>query len=293
MDCNAQIGTTSRCLESDLCVAPPRNIPICRRRRALTSSPIHLAIWYRSRRYSPLDRRSPQDMNVRPTGISPLSTSVERGVNILATGSCASALAWLGVDRIVIEETVASPELGADWLAGSTVDPLVATLLGLLGGLVGSVLPVRSGGARAGRLRALATPLFVPAAAWLFAIPGIGSRLRILGAFHGRFLGWITALAILAVLWEWGNRLAASGRPRALSPKLVRRVVATMAFAIFFCVGWSDHRRVGLSGDEPHYLLISHSLLVDGDSASTRRLRRARLRDLLPRQDWSTPRRRQ
>lgn len=130
------------------------------------------------------------------------------------------------------------------------VVPLVLAvgLLGLLGGLLG----------RRGKERLLTPFLTSGLAAGIF-VPGAFSAAPFLASFWGRFLDLVLAISLLlAVSRLWAET---SWKPRALGA----RAVGLCGFALSLTVGLTLSHEVGLSGDEPHYLLVTYSLLNDGD----------------------------
>jgi hypothetical protein len=81
-----------------------------------------------------------------------------------------------------------------------------------------------------------------------------------LTAFAGRLLDVVLILCVVLVLW---NILVRSG----FSFPLRAGQVAFLAFVVYLGIGYRLQESVGISGDEPHYLLIAYSLLNDGDLA--------------------------
>lgn len=196
----------------------------------------------------------------------PGGAGVERGLNAVSCALGLSALVFLEVSRLRVSPAASSSELApTDWLVSSTVSPLLAALLLVVGAGIGASLPLRAVGPQARRrLLPLAAPLLIPGLAWLFLFPTLVGRLRILSAFHGRLLCWLLLISGSAMVWEWGAR---AGFARRLDRVNLSRWLWPVAFGFFFLVGVSTHERVGLSGDEPHYLIITQSLVVDGDLA--------------------------
>ena len=76
-----------------------------------------------------------------------------------------------------------------------------------------------------------------------------------LAAFSGRFLDFVLVGCALTLVWRFGRI------PRGMTANRVSAV----AFCVFVAVGFKMSNDVGLSGDEPHYLLITYSILEDGD----------------------------
>ena len=90
-------------------------------------------------------------------------------------------------------------------------------------------------------------------------VPSLFSVAPFTALFSGRLLDFLLVSATL--LWLW----------RALAPLGLGRHMATtgriafLGFCVHLAVGLKTSHDVGLSGDEPHYLLITHSLVHDGD----------------------------
>jgi hypothetical protein len=120
-----------------------------------------------------------------------------------------------------------------------------AVVLGALGWLAG----------RRGRADLLTPFLPCGLAASVF-MPGVFAFAPFLASFAGRFLEFILVVALAVSL----SRLARGPRI-AVSAGWI--FVAGLVF--YFAVGYWIATRVGLSGDEPHYLLIAESLLRDHD----------------------------
>ncbi len=99
---------------------------------------------------------------------------------------------------------------------------------------------------------------------WLWVVPfmpWIPDRLPLLLVLAGP-LRWVVALAaVVVILLETTSlreRLATVGR-------MGRRAVFVTSLAAFLGVGLYSASRVGAGGDEPHYLIITESLLKDAD----------------------------
>jgi hypothetical protein len=76
----------------------------------------------------------------------------------------------------------------------------------------------------------------------------------------GNFQDLILIGCLVASLWRAAEHFGPN-----LSPTANR--VALIAFILYLAVGYRMHEKVGLSGDEPHYLLIAYSILHDRDLA--------------------------
>jgi hypothetical protein len=125
----------------------------------------------------------------------------------------------------------------------------------LLAGVVMAILVSRKAGLRDICL------CFAPASlALVVFLPGVFAIAPFTASVSGRLLDVLLAACLLAALWRFLERSPLSF---ATGPGLV----AAAAFVVYLLVGWKMGHDVGLSGDEPHYLLITESLLRDGDLA--------------------------
>lgn len=104
------------------------------------------------------------------------------------------------------------------------------------------------------------TPLNV---LWVWTVPywpWLPDRLPLLVALAGP-MRWV--FATLAILNMAGRIAAAPWRVWSLRPG--RRTIFAVSLVIYLWFGLRALAVTGLGGDEPHYLVITHSLLVDGD----------------------------
>jgi hypothetical protein len=93
-------------------------------------------------------------------------------------------------------------------------------------------------------------------------LPGAASALPGLVALAGPARWAVAGAVVLRVAWAAaGHHVAAAAR--RLDPGPAAIFVA--ALAVYLGVGGWVTRATGLGGDEPHYLVITHSLLVDHD----------------------------
>ena len=104
-------------------------------------------------------------------------------------------------------------------------------------------------------------PLLLPGLASLAYVPGAIAVMPFLSAFSGPLLDLVVLGSVVASLWRaaelfGGEKFAPSANQVALA-----------AFALYLLVGYRVQHSVGLTGDEPHYMLIAHSLLWDHDLA--------------------------
>ena len=85
-------------------------------------------------------------------------------------------------------------------------------------------------------------------------------------------LRWVIAIVAMAgALGVWAR--SAGWRPSL--PRLSRGVVFVTTLGLYACMGLWSLQTVGISGDEPHYLIITHSVLVDHDLKIENNHRRA------------------
>lgn len=153
------------------------------------------------------------------------------------------------------------------WPAGGPVRvALLAPLSRLWWALAASVLLCgvltfawRRSGADVDRLAAGVTPLSL-LVLWLVPfLPWLPDRAPLLLVLAGP-LRWV----ILAAALSWG---LARLRPRLTLPRfaLGRSVVFVASLVLYVSLGLRFTSAAGFGGDEPHYLVITHSLLVDHD----------------------------
>jgi hypothetical protein len=100
---------------------------------------------------------------------------------------------------------------------------------------------------------------------WLWAVPylpWLPDRFPLLLVLAGP-LRWLVALVAL-----WGA-IATLRRPHAaVFPRtdiVGRRLIFAMSLTAYVIFGALHARAIGPGGDEPHYLIIAHSLMTDGD----------------------------
>jgi hypothetical protein len=128
-----------------------------------------------------------------------------------------------------------------------------------LSSLVAAVVAARA--QRSGRLARTARSCVPLLLFLLWAAPFLPwpSRAPLLLLFSGPLRWAVAALAIggCAASWvDWRN---------ATLPALSARTVFLVSLAVYSALGLQFVNRPGLGGDEPHYLVITHSLLVDHD----------------------------
>ncbi len=102
---------------------------------------------------------------------------------------------------------------------------------------------------------------FAPASLALAVfVPGVFSIAPFTASFSGRLLDVLLVACLVVAVWRILEK-----RPLSIAPSA--GLVAIAAFGLYVLVGWKMGHDVGLSGDEPHYLLVVESLLRDGDLA--------------------------
>ncbi len=153
-----------------------------------------------------------------------------------------------------------------DWADGAPermalvpgVRPLVWATLGAVGVIA---LIIGAGWRRRSRG---ASPLWPLALLWLPIlpfIPWIPDRFPLLLVFQGP-LRWVALGAALFgwVAVEWTRGVSIQRMPRPGPPTLF-----AISLLVYIASGSFVTRTVGIGGDEPHYLVITESLLKDGD----------------------------
>ena len=166
-----------------------------------------------------------------------------------ATGT---ALVVRDAIRVPISDSISEPTLVA------TIPPitwwLAALIVGALSGAwLGEFLARRKA---IGVLR----PLLVPGLANLAYIPGAVSMVPFLSSISGPLLDLLILGSVAASLWRAAKSFGVTFSPSA-------NQAAIAALALYLLVGYAVQHRVGPTGDEPHYLLIAHSILHDQDLA--------------------------
>jgi hypothetical protein len=115
-------------------------------------------------------------------------------------------------------------------------------------------------GAWLGRRQAssILLPLLFPGLAVLAYVPGVIALFPFVAAVSGPLLDLLLLGCLVASLWRLGAHFG-------WTPRITADGVAVAALCVYLVVGYRIQQTVGLSGDEPHYLLVAHSLIHDGD----------------------------
>jgi hypothetical protein len=113
-------------------------------------------------------------------------------------------------------------------------------------------------------IRRVPARLVSPALAlWLWTVPylpWLGARFPVLLLLAGPLKWFIAGAAGVAIASRLGLRA-----PEIVQSRKTRGVVFLLSFALYVTCGLRSFDRIGISGDEPHYLVVTHSVLVDRD----------------------------
>jgi len=101
-------------------------------------------------------------------------------------------------------------------------------------------------------------PLLLPGLANLAYVPGALSVVPFLAAISGPLLDLLLLGSLAAFCWRAAEQFGVTLSPSA-------NQVAVVALGLYLWVGHRAQQEVGLTGDEPHYMLIAQSLLRDHD----------------------------
>jgi hypothetical protein len=129
-------------------------------------------------------------------------------------------------------------------------------------GLVALLAWARTDANRRQRAAAVIGPFAV---LWMWAVPflpWLADRIPLLLVLAGP-IRWSFVIVALAAAMGLSNRLGPL--LDGLSRHVGRRTVFAISLAAYLACGTLWARTIGIGGDEPHYLMIAQSLLVDGD----------------------------
>ncbi|MFN8060064.1 MAG: hypothetical protein U0Q12_12990 [Vicinamibacterales bacterium] len=197
-------------------------------------------------------------------GPSPRLRALRIGATVLAFGALLATSFWLSGASVYL----------SSWTGvGGRVAMLpgfralgVASLLSVLALVV--VLAIANRHPRPARRSAgeLFAPLGLLGLLVLPYAPVVPDVFPVLMVFAGPLRWWV--LIVTAVLVVERARLAApTGSARGSRFEMKRRglIVFAVSFGVFLALGTMVTRSQGVGGDEPHYLIITQSLLEDGD----------------------------
>jgi hypothetical protein len=132
-------------------------------------------------------------------------------------------------------------------------------------GLIAALVRLRSGERAAlGAFARVVAPLALLLLWSVPFLPWLPDRAPLLLALAGP-LRWVVAAG--AVVGTLASCTGLLGWSRSVSRLPGRRTVFVISLAIYLGFGFMSAAAIGPSGDEPHYLIITHSLLVDHDLA--------------------------
>src|SRR5262249_1681054 len=113
---------------------------------------------------------------------------------------------------------------------------------------------------------------------WLWTVPylpWLGARFPMLLLLAGPPKWFIAGAVVVATVHRAplkpdttyvGSRTeVVSGFSQTLPSRSAAVAVFLLSFALYAVCGLRSFDRIGISGDEPHYLVITHSVLVDHD----------------------------
>lgn len=186
------------------------------------------------------------------------STRRVQSVVLLVAGLAAAVATWLIPASIHV----------VDWQDGTPSRvaflPPPERLLALVALAVVAVLVVtRLSPSRVDAVSRVSAPL---ALLWLWTLPylpWLSDRVPLLLVLAGPARWLVLCIALV------GCAVAAMTGPRAMAlqdiPLPGHRAVFVVTFTLLLAIGGYSKYHQGLQGDEPHYLVIAHSLLADGD----------------------------
>ncbi len=185
-----------------------------------------------------------------------------RGSTLLITISCLGAAVAVWLLPATVEITTWT-EAGPERLA---LLPSVSRLWFSLAAAVAGAVVLIAAGPNAAAQRASRARIVAPLSIlWLWAVPflpWLPDRAPILLVLAGP-LRWLVGLAaVIGAVSAWAS-IRTWRVPRVPLPN--RRAIFVGSLILYLAFGLRSLSTAGLEGDEPHYLIITHSLLVDRD----------------------------
>ncbi len=174
----------------------------------------------------------------------------EKLLGAAAGASTATAVVLRSTLRVPVSEAITRPTVVAS--LPSLGWWFFAFAIGALAGAVVGRHLARRGAAN------ILYPLLLPGLANLAYVPGALSIVPFLSVFCGPLLDLLLLGSLAMVLWLAAEHFG-------IVPSFSANQVAVAALGVYLLVGYRAQAEVGLTGDEPHYLLIVHSLLRDQD----------------------------
>lgn len=179
-----------------------------------------------------------------------LSAALAVGVAAWLIPASIHIVSWANADGIG-RVALFAPAFLLEWLLGASL--IVAVSIWFFG-------------ARDAVLRAHRASIVAPCSAlWAWTIPflpWIPDRLPLLLVLAGP-LRWGIALAALGAVV---TRIMATRRYRWRSwPAVGRKTAFAVALVVYLLAGYRSLHQIGLGGDEPHYLVLTQSLILDHD----------------------------
>jgi hypothetical protein len=180
---------------------------------------------------------------------------------ILSSCMSAAVAAWLWGASVHI---IAWPETGPHRIAVFAPQYRLVWLISFaLTAAAAIVVVTRRSPSRRERLAYLLAPLSL---LWIWTIPylpWLPDRYPLLLALAGPVRWLVLAAAVAGLAWRAGGFALARRLVRADLPGAgTVFLISVIAFGV---MGWRSYSAIGITGDEPHYLVIAHSLLADRD----------------------------
>jgi hypothetical protein len=191
---------------------------------------------------------------------------------LAATAATTAFAVWLWPASIhIVDWTGEGPQRVAVFAPFARLGWIAA--VSLAGAIVLCLWPPRTSEIRTARVRAIA-PLALLGFCSLPYLPWLPDRIPLLLIFAGP-VRWVIVAAALTMVLSLTVRVSPRIGDRR---RLPHRWIVVGAFVIYLPFGLMSLESIGLTGDEPHYLIISQSLLADGDLRIENNHRRAEYR---------------